>query len=125
MKKKKKMLGDCYQVAANYVVDYKFLKEEKDSLSKFESPMLVHGEVCGQGDIAGVRYGHAWVEIGKGLIVIDKSNGNDIQMMAKNYYKLAKATNMKKYTPTETAVNLLKYKHYGSWENNSNLLNGG
>jgi hypothetical protein len=41
--------GDCFKVAANYVVDNSIFGSTKDLL-------LVHGEVTGQGSIAGIRY---------------------------------------------------------------------
>lgn len=58
--------GDCYFAAARFLL----------SLGVDTDARLVHGEVTGQGDVAGVRYGHAWVEING--FVIDPSNGRKL-----------------------------------------------
>ena len=47
------MNGDCYQVAANFIIN-DFLHNEKSTLK------LIHGEVTGQGPVAGIKFGHAW-----------------------------------------------------------------
>ena len=51
------MKGDCYEAAARFVVGN----------ARCPGILLAHGEVTGQGPIAGIRYGHAWAEIGDAL----------------------------------------------------------
>ena len=52
------MKGDCYEAAARFVIGN----------SRCPGIMLAHGEVTGQGPIVGIRYGHAWAEIGDAVI---------------------------------------------------------
>lgn len=80
--------------------------------------MLVHGEVTGQGPIAGVQYGHAWIEDGE--TVIDTSNGRHLRMSRATYYGLAQIDpdkpNIHRYTAEQARRQLLKYRHYGPWD---------
>jgi hypothetical protein len=46
--------------------------------------VLVHGTVTGQGPIAGMRYGHAWIEVGD--VVLDPSNGRFVCARKSAYY---------------------------------------
>ncbi len=108
-KKKKVRLGDCYEVAGLFMMD-------NEHAAGFEKPILVHGIVEGQGDLKGTRFGHAWIEIGEGIIVIDKSNGNDITMLAKDYYRVGKIEKTAKYTYKQAMDNMLKHKHFGAWD---------
>jgi len=95
--------GDCYSIAANFVLD-----NEKNS------PVLVHGEVRGQGAIEGIRYGHAWVE--QGDTVIDNSTGRKLKVPKVVYYALGDISKTYKYSVKETRQQLLKYEHYGPWD---------
>ena len=52
-------MGDCYQAAGRLI------------MSKMNGK-LVHGMVNGQGSLDGIRFGHAWVEVGSK--VFDYSN---------------------------------------------------
>jgi hypothetical protein len=99
--------GDCYCVAANYVVDNAILRGQQNLT-------LVHGEVIGQGAIAGIQYGHAWVEDGD--TVIDISSGRDIRIPKFLYYAVGNIEKTIRYTPEETRKMLLKYEHYGPWK---------
>ena len=102
------MLGDCFEVAAKNVMDNKHL-------------YLVHAEVSGQGDLEGVRFAHAWCEVGD--IVMDFSNGRNIVMRKEQYYKLGKVKKVKKkyarYNFTEAMENLISSRHYGPWDLNT------
>jgi hypothetical protein len=49
--------------------------------------VMVHGEVSGQGQISGIRYGHAWIEDGD--MVIDNSNNRNLKIPKMIYYSLA------------------------------------
>ena len=98
--------GNCFQTA---------WRAFYQNISK--SPLLVHGIITGQGPIEGIKYNHAWVEIGD--IVIDKT----IPMFAKGfpkdaYYRLAEADEDKifKYAAKEVAKKAQEFGTYGPWE---------
>ena len=63
--------GDCFESALKELMGSNpFGKDHMDNMT------LVHAAVTGQGEIEGVKHGHAWNEIGD--VVIDKSNGRNI-----------------------------------------------
>lgn len=98
--------GNCYEAAGRYIMN-----------SKDDGLMLVHGEVEGQGEIDGVRFGHAWLE--KGDKVIDVSNGKQLEIPKFVYYQLGnidKINNLKKYNHTDSLKNMVRYKHWGPWD---------
>jgi hypothetical protein len=101
--------GDCYEAAAQYLIEHAiFPGKEKDII-------LVHGEVTGQGPIEGLKYGHAWIE--QGGMVIDVSNGRNLRMPKKAYYKLGRiGKNVHKYTVEEARKKLLDTQVYGPWD---------
>lgn len=106
--------GDCYEAAGKYMMDRGIIGGE--------DLVLVHGEVRGQGPIAGIRYGHAWIEDGE--TVIDVSNGRNLRMPRQIYYALGGVypdeppfePNIHIYTPEEARVKILDYKHWGPWD---------
>jgi hypothetical protein len=101
--------GDCYEAAGKYMMDHALFPGGEDHL------ILVHGEVTGQGDIMGLKYGHAWVEDGE--MVIDVSNGRDIRMPKPLYYALGGiGDNLHKYTVEEFRRKVSKHKHWGPWD---------
>jgi hypothetical protein len=53
--------GDCYEAAAKLLYAHR----------SCPGIMLVHGTVTGQGPIAGIRYGHAWIEVGDVVLRFD------------------------------------------------------
>ena len=72
--------GDCFESALQELLHSNpFGKEDEDNMT------LVHAVVTGQGEIEGLKHGHAWNEIGD--VVIDKSNGRNIVMRKEDYYK--------------------------------------
>ncbi|MEI6035676.1 MAG: hypothetical protein WCS65_15535 [Verrucomicrobiae bacterium] len=76
--------------------------------------LLAHGEVTGQGPIAGIRYGHAWAEIGDA--VVDPSNGRIVCARKDAYYALGKITGgVVRYSPEEARRMMLETLHYGPW----------
>lgn len=96
--------GDCYQAAGNL------------SMSGNSDYILVHGMVNGQGNLTGVRYGHAWIEHKNN--VLDHSNGRTIIMPKPVYYKaggIDKKDNIY-YTVEEARKWILKTEHWGPWE---------
>ena len=99
------MKGNCYEAAARFVIGNARCPEIR----------LVHGEVTGQGPIAGIRYGHAWVEIGDA--VIDPSNGRIVCARKDAYYAIGKITGgVALYSPAEARRLMLETLHYGPWE---------
>ena len=66
--------------------------------------------------------GHAWVEVGN--TVYDHSNGRKIKISKNKYYHsgaidwlLKKGYKQHRYKGLEVATAVLKYKHWGPWEN--------
>jgi len=99
------MKGDCYQAAAQFVIGN----------ARCPGILLAHGEVTGQGPIAGIRYGHAWAEIGDA--VIDPSNGRIVCARRDAYYAIGKiAEKVARYSPHEARKMMLETLHYGPWE---------
>lgn len=106
--------GDCFQVAAKTVTIYEM---------QYPTAVLVHGEPLGtDGEALGKRFPHAWVEFtDKGeTFVVDKSNGNDVLMLAEHYYAIGniESANVKRYSRTEVLAMMLKHEHYGPWHIN-------
>ena len=113
------MSGDCYKAAANYLL-------EQASGDCF----LVHAEVIGQGQLAGIAYGHAFVECGN--MVFDYSNGRAIVLPKLIYYGLGKIDantffdpnqgmverepKIYKYNRQEMLSRLSEAGHWGPWE---------
>lgn len=100
--------GDCYLAAAKYLLDR---GPENPELR------LAHGEVCGQGPLSGVTYGHAWVLDGD--MVIDRANGRDLRVPKALYYAIGGVdhlNNLHQYTFHETCEKLLTTKNYGPWD---------
>jgi hypothetical protein len=93
------------------------------------------------GELEGVRFDHAWVEHSQKpeipadapitaeqramleqmepmTIVIDNSNGLDIEIPAVMYYRIGQIdpTTVARYTYEEMARNMVTYEHYGPWD---------
>jgi len=108
--------GDCYEAAANYIVErglglWGGKGKPKSGL------ILVHGEVAGQGPLEGVNFGHAWVLDGN--TVIDNSNGRNLRMPKSAYYALGKIdeiNNFHEYDVETARHMLLRFKTYGPWD---------
>lgn len=106
---KENMGGDCYRAAGRYILDKGIVNPNLT---------LVHGFVTGQGSISGVRYDHAWIEDGD--MVIDKSNGRDLNIPKALYYALGNISPSEsiKYNPSEARKKILDNKHWGPWDLN-------
>ena len=111
--------GDCFESALKELMGSNpFGKDHMDNMT------LVHAAVTGQGEIEGVKHGHAWNEIGD--VVIDKSNGRNIVMRKEDYYKAGNidpnnTNEFKRYTRQEMAKMVSKFKTYGPWELQNDL----
>ena len=96
-------MGDCYQAAGRLI------------MSKMNGK-LVHGMVHGQGPLNGLKFGHAWVEVGGK--VLDYSNNQKRSLPKKVYYILGAIdpAECHYYSGTEAAKKMLKHKHWGPWD---------
>ena len=102
--------GDCYESAGRFITNAIFMNNAPNNL------MLVHGIVSGQGDLSGVEFGHAWIE--EGNMVLDYSNGKEIEMPKQLYYKIGKINPNKtyRYNVEETRKKILESGHWGPWD---------
>lgn len=75
---------------------------------------LVHGEVMGRGDLAGIRFGHAWIETGGN--VLEVANGKNAMFPKEVYYALGDIKRTVKYDHKTFQERILKYKHWGPWD---------
>ena len=103
-------LGDCFEVAATWVAYASLHDDPKETV-------LVHGIVAGTGgSIKGIRYCHAWVEVGDH--VVDLSCGRDIKLEKDLYYIIGQISPEKvvRYKREEVKDRLFKSEHYGPWE---------
>ena len=113
---KKQKLGDCYEVAGRMAI--LGLSKAPNGENFLGNPMLVHGEVEGQGKIKGLRYGHAWVE--DDVYVYDFSNGKNLMLLKEVYYYLGKINQDKpklyKYSFLEARQKMLQTGDFGPWD---------
>lgn len=113
---KKQKMGDCYEVAGRMAI--LGLSKAPNGEKFLGEPMVVHGEVEGQGQIKGLRYGHAWVE--DDVYVYDFSNGKSLMLLKEVYYYLGKINQDKpklyKYTFLQARQKMLKTGDFGPWD---------
>lgn len=130
---KKNRYGDCFVVSAKYVLD--------NAMMGGEDLVLVHGIPTGQGAISGIQYSHAWVEKTNkepenteesnekieqiksafpdmNVIVIDRSNGRNIEIPKPVYYGIGNIdeSKTKKYTVDQVRSMIAKHGTWGPWE---------
>ena len=102
--------GDCYEAAAKLLYVHR----------SCPGIVLVHGTVMGQGPIAGIRYGHAWIEIGD--VVLDPSNGRFVCARKSAYYAVGEINEpVTRYAFEEATRQMLETHHYGPWEKRPSL----
>ena len=110
--------GDCYEVAAQAVMDDPSL-------------VCVHGTVLAmiKGGTAkvGQRHGHAWVERTEVLehpnlsrpfelvLCIDRSNGNDAELPQDAFYSIGAVEDIQRYNADQVHELLETTGHYGPW----------
>ena len=109
---KKAKGGDCYEAAGKLALEFIRCKHPKAE--------LVHGVALNSLDY--MPMGHAWVEVGG--TVYDNSNGRKIKISKSKYYHsgaigelMKKGYKQNRYKGLEVATAVLKYKHWGPWEN--------
>lgn len=117
--------GDCYEAAGQFCMGSVFMPEPIEFVGE---PHLVHAEVKGQGKAEGIRFGHAWVEDDEN--VYDYSNGRRIVMPKVVYYAIGDIQSdnpmkYQRYTFSEARAKMLKTKHYGSWDIETEYADGG
>jgi hypothetical protein len=111
--------GNCFQRAAKAVCGEDPIPPLSllISLSSNGSAVLVHGVPLGTGGEAlGVRFAHAWVEYAG--LCFDFSNGREIVASRDLYYRSGQIEmeRCKRYALHEVFAHLVKYGHYGPWE---------
>ena len=116
--------GDCYEAAGQFCMGSVFMPEPIEFVGE---PHLVHAEVKGQGKAQGIRFGHAWVEDEEN--VYDYSNGRRIVMPKVVYYAIGDIQTehpekYQRYTFPEARAKMLKTKHYGSWDIETEYADG-
>jgi hypothetical protein len=107
--------GDCYVVAGTFAITGGKGIEDNDYQG---TPYLVHAQVIGQGEIAGIPYGHAFIE--DDIYVYDYSNNRSLVIPKELYYSIGQITTEApyyyKYTFDEARRKMLDTGHYGSWD---------
>ena len=112
-RRKAKATGDCYEAAFKFIMDECLLSPENE-----KRYILVHAEVMGQGEIEGITFGHAFVVKDRAL-VIDRSNGRNIEMPAFFYYAIGQIQdigNEHQYTWSEAREKAVESGTYGPWD---------
>lgn len=113
---KKQKMGDCYEVAGRMAI--LGLSKAPNGQMFLGKPMVVHGEVEGQGKIKGLRYGHAWVE--DDVYVYDFSNGKNLMLLKEVYYYLGKINQDKrklyKYSFSQARQKMIETGDFGPWD---------
>lgn len=113
---KKQKIGDCYEVAGRMAI--LGLSKAPNGQMFLGKPMVVHGEVEGQGKIKGLRYGHAWVE--DDVYVYDFSNSKNLMLIKQVYYYLGKINQDKpkiyKYYFSQARKKMIKTGDFGPWD---------
>lgn len=104
--------GDCYEVAANIVVESTHCPDDFRVRLVHGRPRLQRPPYC--------RFGHAWVEFtlhNGTTMVTDNSNGHNVTIDAQTYYEVGHIEPDKciRYSRQETIHHMLMFKHYGPW----------
>lgn len=102
--------GNCYQVACEVILGF------SEGCAYEEGMVLVHGIPTGQGPIAGVRHGHAWIELEDQ--VIDISNGKNLRCPKVVYYAIGNIREEEciRYSREEARRWVLETEIWGPWE---------
>jgi len=97
--------GDCYEAAGRYIAT----ADLGDDTMR-----LCHGTAMGQGPIAGIRHGHAWIELND-ILVLEVANGNHLLIPRSVYYAMGEIENIVRYSPREAAEQMVQQEHWGPW----------
>jgi hypothetical protein len=110
--------GDCFEAAVR--VMSQLTHEEK------KRARICHGVPMGQGEIEGVRFDHAWVEVETDMkkpdgspfyLVYDHSNGRELVLPRDLYYEVGqmKEEDVKRYTASDAIDKMNETGIYGPW----------
>jgi hypothetical protein len=114
-------IGNCYEVAGDFMI-------EKSLQGTAELYKLVHGIVTGQGPIADVQHGHAWIEYSEARLdlVFDPSTGTTLPR--EFFYKIGQIEVVIRYDWKEAKLLMSEHRHYGPWNaviwNSRHVKNG-
>ena len=113
---KKSKGGDCYVVSGRIALNNRLPNVKTREF--VGEPYVIHAQVTGQGAIAGLKYGHAWVEDDE--YVYDYSNGRELKIPKEVYYRLGQVIEQQpiyfKYTFGEAKRKMAETGHFGSWD---------
>jgi len=109
--------GDCFELAGKIAMGSNYGNKIPE-ISYKGTPYVIHAQVEGQGNIQGLKYGHAWVE--DDIFIYDFSNGKELQIPKEIYYAIGNIKTLKpyyyKYTFKEALNKMVDTGHYGSWD---------
>lgn len=129
MRTKRRTYGNCFVVAAKLVLGWlhdTFLEHRR---TQGDTVYLVHGQV--RSPATGRWHCHAWVEVEAqvrfpGLLpdaptipvvlVVDRSNGNSVEMPKELYYDLGCVRNVRRYTKQQVLESISASHVYGPWK---------
>jgi hypothetical protein len=119
--------GDCYERAIHEALDIP--AADRDHWR------VVHGWPTGQGPIAGIKHGHAWLErtdpvpddlppnfrnVGAEFWItcVDRSNGKDVEWPRALFYGIGNIdpAECRYYEIVEAFEVMSEYHHYGPWD---------
>ncbi|MHA1662240.1 MAG: hypothetical protein ACTSVR_03180 [Candidatus Thorarchaeota archaeon] len=108
-------LGDCFPTVGHFAMDLKISGKPLDEWR------VVHGIVVGQAEILGLKYTHAWMELGRDWqyrLVFDYSNNHDINILAQDYYSIGqiKPDMVRRYTIDEARKLMFDTGEFGPWD---------
>ena len=97
--------GDCTMVAGHMIMDVPKMLESETR--------LCHGTAWSEYLNRWIR--HAWIELADS-IVFDNANGKKHTLLKRDYYRIGKIKDVKRYTKEEALKLMLKTKHFGWWD---------
>jgi hypothetical protein len=100
--------GNCYQAAAEWIVDCYMAGQDLADIR------VCHGTALGQGPIAGIRFGHAWIEVDEDT-VLEVANGAYDEFDRAGYYALGRIRNVQRYDFEQARRAMLDHGVYGPW----------
>lgn len=68
------------------------------------------------GDVVGVDYDHAWIELGDD-VVLDVANGSTDVVRREVYYAAGTVRDVVRYTREQARAAMVETGHYGPWPN--------
>jgi GNAT superfamily N-acetyltransferase len=126
--------GDCFQSAVKVMFDVLSSEDRKKA-------KICQGVPMGQGQIAGIRFDHAWVEVTRKtdfgdadpndpqvkfmmerfptqVIVYDYSNGKELQLPRELYYAIGQidGDDVRRFSAEEAQTEMIEKGFYGPWE---------